>query len=39
MEYEVFVVDATETPIERPNIKSKSKKTQKEKKKKKKRKN
>jgi hypothetical protein len=26
MEYEVFVVDATETPIERPGIKNKSKK-------------
>jgi hypothetical protein len=26
MEYEAFVVDATETPIERPTIKSKSKK-------------
>jgi hypothetical protein len=26
MEYEVFVVDATETPIERPMIKNKSKK-------------
>ena len=25
MEYEVFVVDATETPIERPNTKSKKK--------------
>ena len=24
MEYEVFVVDATDTPIERPSIKSKS---------------
>jgi hypothetical protein len=30
MEYEVFVVDATETPIERPSIKSKSKKNTKE---------
>jgi hypothetical protein len=30
MEYEVFIVDATETPIERPIIKSKSKKNTKE---------
>lgn len=31
MEYEVFVVDATETPIERPLSKSKSKKKEKKK--------
>ena len=38
MEYEVFLVDATEIPIERPIIKSKEKKERKEEKKEKERK-